>query len=349
MHNDELYMSRCIDLAKKGFGSVSPNPMVGAVIVHNGHIIGEGYHEKFGGPHAEVNAVESVKDKSVLKYSTIYVSLEPCSFKGKTGACLDLILKHGFSKVVIGSIDPNPKVSGKSIKALQHNGVEVKTGILEKACIDINKRFWINQIEKRPYVILKYAQTKDCFIAREDYSSKWISSEESRKLVHEWRAQEDGIMVAKNTAFYDNPSLNVRLCEGDNPVRIIIDPNGVLPENLNVFVDGLAPTLRIVGKDTKITRHNQADYTLANADFTSVQGLKALFESLLLDNIGSILVEGGATWINTLLKADLWDEARVFTSNKYFEKGISSPFINGLQPIEKELIGGDELSVYFRV
>jgi diaminohydroxyphosphoribosylaminopyrimidine deaminase / 5-amino-6-(5-phosphoribosylamino)uracil reductase len=222
---DTEYMKRALALAQKGEGNVSPNPMVGCVIVYKDQIIGEGYHQKYGEAHAEVNAINSVKDKSLISLSTIYVTLEPCSHTGKTPPCANLLLSYNPQKVIIASVDSNPLVGGKGIKLLLDNKIEVLTGLLNKENRFLNRRFFTIIEKQRPYIILKWAQTKDNFIARQNHDSKWISSQESRTLVHKWRSEEDSILVATNTALYDNPMLNVRLHEGKNPTRILLDKN----------------------------------------------------------------------------------------------------------------------------
>jgi diaminohydroxyphosphoribosylaminopyrimidine deaminase/5-amino-6-(5-phosphoribosylamino)uracil reductase len=223
-------MSRALELARLGFGKVSPNPMVGCIIVCEGKIIGEGFHQQYGGPHAEVNAIHSVKDKTLLKQSTVYVTLEPCAHYGKTPPCAKLLVEHLVKKVIISNVDPNPLVSGKGIEILRSAGIEVETGLLEQEGLELNKRFFKSIRENAPYIILKWAQTADGFIARDDFDSKWISNKISRKLVHKWRSEEDAILVGKNTAKYDNPTLNVRDWVGKDPLRIVIDHELVLDQ-----------------------------------------------------------------------------------------------------------------------
>jgi diaminohydroxyphosphoribosylaminopyrimidine deaminase / 5-amino-6-(5-phosphoribosylamino)uracil reductase len=228
-------MQRAIQLAKLGLGNVAPNPMVGAVIVYNDIIIGEGYHQKYGEAHAEVNAINSVKNKELLNESTIYVSLEPCSHYGKTPPCANLIVENGIKKVVIGCSDPNPLVAGNGIKILIEAQIEVIDNVLEKECIELNKRFFTYINKNRPFIILKWAQTANGFIARENFDSKWISCEESRMWVHKWRAEEAAILVGKNTAKYDNPSLTVRDWNGKNPLRVVLDYHLELPLTHHLF------------------------------------------------------------------------------------------------------------------
>jgi len=234
--NHEFFLKKCLDLARKSFPKNIPNPMVGSVIVYKDEIIGKGYHEKYGSHHAEVNAINNVKDKSLLSQSTIYVNLEPCSHFGKTPPCSDLIIKHKIPKVVVGCVDTSSEVSGKGIQRMRNAGIEVVTGVLNKESRDLNKRFFTFQEKKRPYIILKWAESEDGFIAPLDQKEPlWMTSEESKKLVHKWRAEENSILVGRITAEKDNPSLTVREGEGRNPTRIVIDKNLKLSEHLNLF------------------------------------------------------------------------------------------------------------------
>ncbi len=331
-------MQRALKLAENGQGAVSPNPMVGCIIVHNGLIIGEGWHQKFGGAHAEVNAINSVDNKKLLKEAIVYVTLEPCSYYGKTPACSDLLIQLKVKKVVVAALDPNPKVSGNGIKALKNAGIEVESGVLEKKSIELNQRFFINQELHRPYVILKWAQTKNGFVARKNYDSKWISNEFSRQRVHQWRAEEDAILVGKNTAQYDNPSLTVRDWEGSNPLRVVLDRNLELSTHLNLF-NGEVHTLVYNTKESKICKKYE-HIKLAKENFLT-QVLKDLYHR----NIGSIIIEGGSKVLRTFVQLGLWDEARVFTSNQEFEEGIEAPQMK--ETIEKqEQVEGDKLTFY---
>ncbi len=334
------FMQRALELALKGQGHVSPNPMVGCVIVKDGEIIGEGWHEKYGGPHAEVNAVRSLEDEAQVEGSTVYVTLEPCSHHGKTPPCADLLARLKPKKVVVCNVDPNPLVAGRGLKKLSDVGIEVETGLLEKEGLALNKRFFTAMTKKRPYVILKWAQTEDGFIAREDYTSKWISGENSRELVHQYRAEEDSILVGTNTARYDNPSLNVRFdIEGKDPLRIVIDRNLELSGDLKLF-DGSQPT---------ICYNTQKNETGKNLEFKTLNFEEELFpqilENLLQRGIHSIFVEGGRFLINKIIEAGLWDEARVFTGKVKFGKGIEAPKIN-LAPSASMDIGEDRLTLY---
>ena len=345
---DDLYMKRCLELAQKGLGEVSPNPLVGAVIVYNDKIIGEGYHQSFGGPHAEVNAIKSLEDMSLIKDSTIYVNLEPCSFIGKTPACAELLKEKHFARVVIGCEDPNPKVSGKGIEIINNSGIKTESGILEDECMALNKRFFINQNKKRPYIILKFAQTSDGFIAREDFSSKWVSGPDSRVLVHKWRSEEDAIMVGTNTAKYDDPSLSVRLCSGKNPVRIILDRTLRLSEKLNVFNDKEAKTIIIHDKSTLPDKKDHLEYH--PIDFSTNTWLEVLFNTLYVQGIGSMIVEGGGMLLNKVIISGLWDEARVFTAKTEFKKGIKAPVLPNNITVESfEYIKDDRLDIFKRI
>jgi len=346
--SDDVYMKRCLELAKKGLGQVSPNPMVGAVIVYNDKIIGEGYHQNYGGPHAEVNAIKSLKDMSLLKDSTIYVNLEPCSFIGKTPACAELLQEKQFNRVVIGCKDPNPKVSGKGIEIIKNSGINTECGVLEIECINLNKRFFINQNEQRPFIILKFAQTSDAFIARSDYSSKWISGPQSRAMVHQWRSEEDAIMIGTNTAMYDDPSLTVRLCSGRNPVRLILDRTLRLPDKLKVFNDQEAKTIIIHDKNIAPDKKNNLNYH--PVDFKDNNCLEILFNALYIQGIGSIIIEGGSLLLNNINKKGLWDEARVFTSKAMFKDGIKAPILqNNSNIISTEYIQDDRLDIIKRI
>jgi len=338
---DINYMHRAMELARLGFGNVSPNPMVGCVIVHKEKIIGEGFHQQFGGPHAEVNAINAVDNKQFLQESTVYVTLEPCAHFGKTPPCAELLVKHKVKKVVIANVDPNPLVSGKGIAILKKSGIEVEQGILEDEGLDLNKRFFKSIINKKPYVILKWAETADGYIAKSNFDSKWISNEFSRKLVHKWRAEEDAVLVGKNTVLYDNPTLNVRDWEGKNPVRIVIDHNLELDRKLNLF-DQKIPTLCYNLQD-----HKDGDILsfirLGKASF-----LHDLLVDLNKRSVQSLLVEGGASTLSSFIEAGLWDEARVFQASVCFGEGIRAPQLKDAVFDGKEDIMGDALTYFKR-
>lgn len=338
MGQDERYMRRALDLAALGQGNVSPNPMVGCVIVHQDRIIGEGYHMAYGGPHAEPNAIHAVKDSSLLSESTVYVTLEPCSHWGKTPPCADLLIEKNIKKVVIAAVDSNPLVGGKGIKKLQEAGIEVIQGVLEKEALEQNRRFFTFINQKRPYVILKWAETQDGFVARENFDSKWISNPYSRQLVHKWRSEEDAIMVGTLTAKYDNPKLNVREWTGKNPIRVIIDRNLSLEKTLHLF-DKSQPTLCYNQIESR--SESNLDHVALNEGFD----MEDVFKDLLGRKIQSIFIEGGARILNNLISKNLWDEARVFTGPVSFGSGIEAPVIKGL-PYQETTIMGDKLKIY---
>ncbi len=346
MSNNETYIKRCLDLAVKGLGQVAPNPMVGCVIVCDGEIIGEGYHEQYGQAHAEVNAVNSVKDKSLLKKSTLYVNLEPCSHFGKTPPCADLIIEHKIPYVVIGSIDSNSLVSGKGIEKLAKAGVDVKSGTLEDDCKKLNKRFFTYHEKKRPYIILKWAQTADGFIdvkRNEEGTSKpiQISNSDSKKLLHLWRSQEQAIMIGTNTALLDNPQLTVREVEGKNPLRITVDKWLRIPKQFNLF-DKTTPTLIF----TSVNEPSQTNLEFVQVDFEKAV-IPQMLDELYKRNIQSLIVEGGENILNSFIDAGLWDSARVFISEKTLGKGVSAPIMQQ-QAIIKENISGDKLLFYIK-
>ena len=340
----EIYMQRCLELAALGAGRVSPNPMVGAVIVHDGRIIGEGYHQKYGEAHAEVNAVNMVIAKYInhadlLKQSTIYVSLEPCAHYGKTPPCADMIIKHQIPNVVVGCRDPFAQVDGKGIEKLQAAGIEVTVGVLAKECQWLNRRFFTRVQKQRPYIILKWAQTADGFFAPADGSQHWITGPESRKLVHQWRAEEDAILVGKNTVLADNPQLNVRYAEGKSPKRVVIDRRLELNEQLNVF-DQSVETLIFNEIKTDIDGKNKY---IALEDFDRFVPQYILFQ-LYLQDIQSVIIEGGAYTLKAFIDAGLWDEARIFTGASLLEAGIKAPAVAGTI-INEHPVGGDNLQI----
>lgn len=335
---DPTYMKRALELASLGMGKVSPNPMVGCVIVHEGKIIGEGYHQAYGGPHAEVHAVRSVANQQLLREAIAYVTLEPCAHWGKTPPCANLLVEKGLKKVVIAAVDSNPLVEGKGIEILKKAGIEVETGNLEAEARWQNRRFFTQIEKKRPYVILKWAQSQDGFVARKDFTSKWISSSLSRQLVHRWRAEEDAILVGKNTALHDNPRLDVRDWVGKNPLRVVIDSRLELPTSLHLF-DRSIPTLCYTTVKSEIVE---------NLEFVKMEGvfsMHALLADLHSRKVQSLIVEGGSHILRQFISAGLWDEARVFTGKAKFETGIPAPTLNQ-NPTETLTIGEDILNVY---
>ncbi len=337
--DDSYFMQRALELAEFGRGLVSPNPMVGCVIVCDGQIIGEGWHQHYGGPHAEVNAIKAVVNQELLSRSTCYVTLEPCSHLGQTPPCADLLIEKGLSKVVIGCLDSNPLVGGKGVAKLKSAGIEMQQGVLEADCQRLNRTFFTFIEKKRPYIILKWAQTNDGFIARDNYDSKWISNIESRTLVHQWRAEEDAILVGKNTAKYDNPTLNVRLWEGKNPLRIVLDKGLELESTLNLFDQSQDTLVYNTLKDARVK--NLEHVMLRKENF-----LETMLADLYKRKVQSLLVEGGAAVLKSFMNLGLWDEARVFTSKKEFGKGIKAPVIRVMSEQVKE-INGDELKIYY--
>jgi diaminohydroxyphosphoribosylaminopyrimidine deaminase / 5-amino-6-(5-phosphoribosylamino)uracil reductase len=339
----EKYMQRCFQLAASGLGHAAPNPLVGCVIVHNNKVIGEGYHQRYGEAHAEVNAVDAVKDKSLLSEATVYVSLEPCSHFGKTPPCADLLVKHKVKRVVISCTDPNPEVSGKGIEKLKSAGIEVIKGICEKEGQELNRRFFTFFLKQRPYVILKWAQSLNGYIDRErkpgDTGQFNISSDLSRMLVHKWRSEEPAILVGTRTALNDNPQLNVRLWSGKNPLRIVIDRSLRLPENLHLF-DGSVQTLVFTEKEKEAEKNTEYIKT----DFNNLPA--QILYHLQQRKIQSLIIEGGAEILNTFIAAGLWDEARVFVSpGVVVEAGTAAPEIHG-KVIHTENIAEDILKIY---
>ncbi|MEA5137830.1 bifunctional diaminohydroxyphosphoribosylaminopyrimidine deaminase/5-amino-6-(5-phosphoribosylamino)uracil reductase RibD [Arcicella rigui] len=318
----EMWMARALQLARLGAGTVSPNPMVGCVIVHEGKIIGEGWHKKYGEAHAEVNAVNSVEDKSLLPESDVYVTLEPCSHFGKTPPCADLLVKHQVKKVIICNVDSNPLVGGKGIAKLKAAGIEVETGILEAEGRALNKRFFCAVEKNRPYVILKWAETADGFIAKENFEAVQISNPLSRRLVHKMRSEEDAIMVGTNTARYDNPALNTRFWTGKNPLRIVLDKNLSLPNSLKIF-DKSQPTICYNLLENKV---------IDNTSFVKIEAedlLNNIIQDLATRKVQSLIVEGGSTLLQGFIDAKLWDEAIVLKSKKVLQSGILAPKIEG--------------------
>lgn len=335
--DDSRYMQRALALAKLGRGHVSPNPMVGCVIVHKNKIIGEGYHRKYGKAHAEVNAINSVEDQSLLTESIAYVTLEPCAHHGKTPPCADLLIEKKIKRVIVACRDPFDQVDGKGIEKLKAAGVNVEIGMLEDEAVNLNKRFFTSIQKERPYVILKWAQTSDGFVARENYDSKWISNSSSRQLVHKWRTEEDAILVGKNTALHDNPLLTARDWEGRNPIRVLLDSNLEVHSNNNLF-NKEAKTLILNSLEEKIEENIQWIKTDLNNPWSV---LRKLHER----KIQSVIVEGGPQVLNSFINEDCWDEARIFTSNSTFIKGIPAPEIDG-KIVSKESIFADQLTIY---
>lgn len=335
-------MQRCLELAQKGIGTTRPNPSVGAVLVVDNKIIGEGFTSPYGGPHAEVNAIRSVEKQEELKKATLYVTLEPCSHHGKTPPCSDLIIEKGIPKVVIGCLDTNSLVSGKGIQRLKDARVEVLTGVLENECKDHHRRFFTFHNKKRPYILLKWAESADGFIApqhRESRSPVWITNEVSRQLVHQWRAEEHGILVGTNTVLQDNPKLNVRSVEGENPVRIVIDRSLKIKDDSHVY-DRSVKTIFITERDQK----NSEGIILEQVDFNKPLASQVC-NILHQHNIQSIIVEGGSQTLQSFIDENLWDEARVFIGDLLFKDGVKSPVFNK-EVKQSRYIQSDQLNIY---
>ncbi|MEZ4874557.1 MAG: bifunctional diaminohydroxyphosphoribosylaminopyrimidine deaminase/5-amino-6-(5-phosphoribosylamino)uracil reductase RibD [Flavobacteriaceae bacterium] len=322
----EKYMMRCIQLAKNGLGTTYPNPLVGCVIVYKDHIIGEGWHERAGQPHAEVNAINHVKKSSLLKEATLYVNLEPCSHFGKTPPCSHLIIEKGIKKVVIGCTDPNPKVAGRGIEKLKNAGCEVIVHVLRKECEALNKRFFTFQLKKRPYIFLKWAQSQDGFIAPKSKDTQqpfWITNEFSRQLVHKMRAEEEAILVGTQTVLDDNPSLTTRDWEGSNAVRVVLDRKLRTPKHFHVF-NSMATTIVITEK------HMESNDLLIFETIDFSQNLpQQICEVLYAHSLQSVIVEGGAKTLQTFIDVGLWDEAFVFKGPSFLNEGIKAPLLNG--------------------
>lgn len=343
---DEKYILRCLQIAKNGNAFTKPNPSVGAVIVLNDKIIGEGFTSPFGGSHAEINAIHSVDKNQELQEATLYVTLEPCSHYGKTPPCANAIVKYGFKKVVIGCLDPNPKVKGNGVRLLREAGIEVVIGILEKECREHHKAFLLQHEKHRPYVILKWAQTKNGFMAPAQQKERkpfWISNGYSKQLVHKWRGEEQAILVGANTVLKDNPKLNVRYWFGKNPVRIVIDRRLTLPKNSFVFDDSVS-TIVIVNESISIEQGNFYNTIFEKIDFNKPIA-NQICSILYNHNIQSVIVEGGAKTLNAFLNENLWDEARINEGNVTIEDGIIAPDISGRLVVEDH-IDSDTIRVY---
>lgn len=337
-------MHRCLELARLGAGDVAPNPMVGSVIVYEGKIIGEGYHRKYGGPHAEVNAINAVSASEILKKSTLYVSLEPCAHYGLTPPCSDLIIEKEIPEVIIGTVDPFSEVAGKGIEKLEKAGVKVTLGVLEKECRELNKRFFTFHERKRPYVILKWAQTTDGFIdverSPESFGEPtWITGDLALQLVHKIRSEESAILVGTNTAEKDNPSLTVRHWPGKNPYRLVLDKKLRLPGSLNLL-NGLQKTLVFNAR-----RNGEEGLT----SFVKIDSKKEILPQIMAElyqrNILSVIVEGGRQLLESFFYTGLWDEAHVFIGETFFYDGIRAPKIKG-KLVASETLGNDQLKIF---
>ena len=337
-------MQRCVDLAYLGQGNVSPNPMVGCVIVKNGLIIGEGYHSEYGGKHAEIKAIESVIDQKEIENSTVYISLEPCVHHGKTPPCVHELINRKIKTAVIGSRDSNPIVGGKGIESLKRVGIEVIENILEEECRKLNKRFFTFHEKRRPYVILKWAQTSDGYLDKNreigEKGVNWISSPESKVLVHKWRSEEQSILVGRNTILNDNPSLTVREISGKNPTRIVIDSQLQLSKDVNIFSKD-APTL--VFNRLKNDKIDGVEWIKISETST-----KHILDELFKRNIQSVLVEGGSRTLQYFIIDNVWDEARVIVGDLKFGDGIKAPVMNKVPSRAHQFSNHDTIYYYHR-
>jgi diaminohydroxyphosphoribosylaminopyrimidine deaminase/5-amino-6-(5-phosphoribosylamino)uracil reductase len=344
MDVETKYMQRCLQLALLGDGYTAPNPLVGAVVVHGDTIIGEGFHQHFGQAHAERNAIFSVKQPELLKNATLYVNLEPCSHYGKTPPCANLIIAKGIPRVVIGTIDPNPKVSGKGIQMLKDAGIETYVGVLEEKCRELNKRFFTFQEQKRPFIVLKWAQTIDGYIDRIRSNVSQhpfsISNEITRQLTHKMRSENQAIMVSTNTVLLDNPSLTVRNWVGKTPVRITLDRQGRIPQGYHLL-DGSVPTLVF----TEIQQPKLANVEYIQIDFKE-EGLQGILKKIFERNIHSVLVEGGAQLLNSFIAENLWVEAYVEVAPIEIGSGITAPVMT-CQPVNRKNFDGHEWLHYY--
>lgn len=343
MKVQEKYIKRCIELAKNGLGTTYPNPLVGCVIVYENEIIGEGWHKKSGEAHAEVVAINSVKNKDLLKSASIYVSLEPCSHFGKTSPCADLIVKYKIPNVVIGTIDPNSKVAGTGVKKLIEAGIKVTEGILEDECNELNKRFFTFHQKKRPFIILKWAESSDGLISpkvKSEQKPVWITNEFSRQLVHKWRSEEQAILVGTQTVIDDNPTLTVRDWVGKTPIRIVIDRNNKISKESQIL-DNQSQT--IVFSSLEI-QSEVAHLKYINIDFNK-NSTEQIVNVLYENQIQSVIIEGGRHTIQSFIDANLWDEVRVFQGEVYIGNGTKAPILN-VKSRTKKTIKNDTLLIF---
>lgn len=340
--SDILFMRRALQLAELGGVYAAPNPMVGAVIVHNQKIIGEGFHQRCGEAHAEVNAVNSVKNKSLLPESTMYVTLEPCAHHGKTPPCSDLIVEHNFARVVVACKDTFAKVAGRGIEKMKSSGIQADVGLLEEEAQRINKRFFAYHNNNRPYVILKWAQTKDGFFDRlpedREQGVNWITTPATKPLVHRWRSEEQAIMVGWKTIENDNPSLTVREINGQSPHRFIIDPNCKISSDAKIINDGKDTTILVIeNKYKNLPGHIEV---VEIETITSARLLEVLYDKNML----SVFIEGGATTLQHFIDDNLWDEARILTGNIEFKRGQKAPHIKKGNTRSSEKLGSNAIT-----
>ena len=340
----QKFMRRCIDLAKRGINAAMPNPLVGAVLVYNERIIGEGWHQAYGKPHAEPNAISKVPShlRHLLPKAVLYVNLEPCNHYGKTPPCTQTIIKNGIKTVVLGCLDPNPKVAGSGIAALRAAGVNVIAGIEEKKCHYLNRRFFAWMQQKRPYVLLKWAQTPNGYFAPQNGKQQWISNRLSKRLSHRFRTQEQAILVGTNTARIDNPQLTARLWHGNQPLRLVIDRKGELPKNLHLF-DQRHPTV-VFAEQTQPDVENLLHVQLDFKDKLPAQILQYLCQQ----NIQSLMVEGGARLLNGFIQNNLWDEVRVYTGAKAWDDGMPVPQLPNAKLHVSLPLGNNVMRIYHR-
>jgi diaminohydroxyphosphoribosylaminopyrimidine deaminase/5-amino-6-(5-phosphoribosylamino)uracil reductase len=335
-------MQRCLQLAMLGAGAVAPNPMVGAVLVHEGRIIGEGYHQQYGEAHAEVNCINNVLpgDKHLIPLSTLYVCLEPCAHHGKTPPCTDLVIASKIKKVVIGCADPYKEVNRKGIEKLKAAGIEVVEDILTEECRELNKRFFSFHQKQRPWMLLKWAQTASGKISGKEGSALKISNDYTNRLVHRWRTEEAGILVGTNTALVDNPSLTARLWTGKNPHRFVVDMNDRLPKTLKLFKDGLQTTVFNASKNES---SGPVSFVKINKERFIPDICNALFEM----KIQSIMVEGGAVLLQHFINSGTWDEARIITSTNVFTaEGMAAPVLKAATLSAKMQVSTDNISSF---
>ena len=346
MKIQEKYILRCIELGKNGLGTTAPNPMVGCVITLDDKIISEGFTSPFGGPHAEVNAINAVRDQGLLKKATLYVSLEPCAHFGKTPPCADLIIRSGIPRVVIGLQDPHNKVGGKGIAKLKEAGIEVVCPVLEDQCREHHRRFLTYHEKKRPYIILKWAESTDGFFAPENQMRKgepqpfWISNRYSRQMVHQWRTEEQAVFAGTGTVLQDNPRLTPRTWAGKAPLRVVIDRNLSIPRDYHIY-DGTSKSLVFAG-NAKIPEPISG-VQFEHIDFTR-EVLPQVCEKLYHHPVQSVIVEGGAATLTSFISAGLWDEARIFTGVAALGKGLKAPLISGREKY-RSTVGGDLLRI----
>lgn len=333
-------MTRALELAAQAGRAAAPNPLVGAVIVRNGEILAEGYHTKYGAPHAEVEAFKALGNAPLNGNESLYVTLEPCSHFGKTPPCVDAILRSGIRHVVVGCRDPFPEVSGNGIEKLRAHGIQVEEDLLRSECVFLNRRFFIRHIQKRPYIILKWAQTSDGYIARKDGTSKWISNEASRKLTHSWRAHESSILVGSRTALIDDPELTVRHVSGENPIRLLLDRGNIVPSHAQILNE-CAPTLHFSSYEESNSHPTTARYEQIRVR-SDQSPITAICTELYSRGVLSVMIEGGSELLRQFIIAGLWDEARVFICPLLFGEGLHAPTLS-TPPSRETLLAGDVL------